>query len=140
MSVEENKAVVRRQIEEAWNRGDFSGVPEYISPEFVYHSPEGDLKSHEGFKKWVTIWRTSCPDFHMEINEMVGEGDTVAVRLSWAGTFTGKFQDNEPTGKKIGLREAWFFHFKDGKDMGPIPHGNLNAVLEQMGIKGGRVK
>ncbi len=133
MSLEQNKAVIRREIDEAWNRGDFSAVPEMISPDFVYRIPAGDLKGHEGFIRWVSIWRTACPDFHMEIQEMVGEGETVAARLSWSGTFTGDFQGSRPNGKKIGLREAWFFRFKDGKDVGPIPYGNVDSVLRQMG-------
>ena len=55
MPVEENKAVVRREVEEAWNRGDFSGVPEMISPDFIYRTPEGDVKGEDGFKRWVSI-------------------------------------------------------------------------------------
>ena len=135
MSIEQNKTVIRREVEEAWNRGDFSGVPEMISPGFVYHTPEGDLKGQDGFKRWVSIWRTACPDFHMEVVEIVGEGNTVAARLKWSGTFTGKFQGYQPTGKKIGAREAWFFYFRNGKDLGPVPYGNLNAVLQEMGIE-----
>ena len=91
MGVEENKANIRRQVEEFWNKGDFSSVPELISPDFIYPIPTEELIGHAGFKQWVKIWHTACPDFHMTINEMVGEDDTVVVNLSWTGTFTGKF-------------------------------------------------
>ena len=134
MSVEENKANVRRQVEEFWNQGNFTSVPELISPDFVYHIPRGDLKGQDGFKQWVNIWHTACPDFHMEIDEIVGEGDTVAVRLTWTGTFTGKFMDFEPTGNRITMKESWFFRFKDGKDLGPLPFGNMRSLFQQMGI------
>ncbi len=134
MSVEENKAVVRRIIDELWNKGDFSVVPELISPDFIYHIPVGELKGHDGFIQWVTIWRTACPDFHMTVDEMVGEGDTVVARLSWTGTFTGKFMDYEPTGNKIYMTEAWFMRFKDGKELGPVPFANLRSLFQQMGI------
>ena len=70
----------------------------------------------------------------MTIDEIMGEGDSVAVRLTWSGTFTGKFQDNEPNGANLVNKEAWFFHFKDGKDTGPIPYGNVDRVLKQMGV------
>ena len=134
MSVEENKEVVRRIIGELWNKGDFSVVPELISPDFVYNIPAGDLIGHDGFIQWVTIWRTACPDFKMSIDEMVGEGDTVVARLSWTGTFIGKFMDYEPTGNIINMTEAWFMRFKDGKDLGPAPFANLLSLFQQMGI------
>ena len=134
MGIEENKENVRRQIEEFWNRGDFSAVPELISPEFNYHTPIGDLLGYDGFKQWVDIWRTACPDFHMTIDEIVGEDETVAVRLAWTGTFTGRLLEYEPTGNKVNMNEAWFYHFKDGKDLGPLPYGNPDSAFVQMGI------
>jgi predicted ester cyclase len=134
MGIEENKANIRRQVEECWNKGELSSVHELISPAFVYHTPKGDLKGQDGFKEWVNIWRTACPDFNMTIDEMVGEGNTVAVRLSWTGTFTGKFLEYEPTGNKVSMKEAWFYHFKDGKDLGPIPFANILSLIHQMGI------
>ena len=134
MSVEENKANIRRQVEECWNKGDFSAVPELISSDFIYHTPVGDLKGHDGFKQLIMIWRTACPDIQVKIDEMVGEGDTVAVRLSWEGTFTGKFQDYEPTGNKVKMKESFFYHFKDGKDLGPLVYANHLSLIQQMGV------
>ena len=134
MGVEENKANIRQQMEECWNKGDFTSVPELISPDFVYHAPQKDVTGLEGFKQWVTVWRTAFPDFHMTVHEIVGEEDTVAVRLTWEGTFTGKFEHHEPTGNKVSMNESWFYHFKDGKDIGPLPYGNMLSLIQQMDI------
>ncbi|MFC1948266.1 ester cyclase [Chloroflexota bacterium] len=134
MGIEENKANIKRQVEDCWNKGDFASVPELISPDFVYHTPKGDLIGQEGFKQWVTIWRTALPDLHFAIDEIVGEEDTVAVRLSWSGTFIGRFQNHEPTGNRVAMNEGWFYHFTDGKDLGPLPFGNLLSVVQQMGV------
>jgi len=92
------------------------------------------LKGHDGFKQLITIWRTACPDIQVTIDEMVGEGDTVAVRLSWEGTFTGKFQNYEPTGNKVKMKESFFYHFKDGKDLGPLVFANHLSLIQQMGV------
>ena len=134
MGIEENKANIRRQVQECWNKGNFSAVTELISPDFLYHTPMGDLIGHEGFIQLVTIWRTACPDIEVTINELVGEGDSVAVRLSWEGTFTGKFQDSEPTGNKVKMEESFYHHFKEGKDLGPIVYANHLSLFQQMGI------
>ena len=50
MAVEENKANIRRQVEEFWNKGDFTSVPELISEEFIYRIPGGELKGYDGLK------------------------------------------------------------------------------------------
>lgn len=134
MGIEENKVNIKRQVEKCWNKGDFSGVTELISPEYVYHTPNGDLTGHEGFIQLITLWRTACPDIRVNIDEMIGEGDAVAVRLSWKGTFTGKFQDYEPTGNPIKMEESFYHHFKEGKDLGPIAYANHLSLIKQMGV------
>ena len=135
MGIEENKAAIRQEVDEAWNKGEYSEVISMISPEYIYHSPTGrDLKGHDGFRQIFSIWRTACPDLHAEIREIVGEGDTVVVQLSWTGTFTGKFLDSEPTGNKIHMQEVWIHHFRDGKDAEATPFANLQSLANQTGI------
>lgn len=134
MGIEENKANIRRQVEECWNKGDYTGVPEMISPDYVYHSANGDMTGQEGFKQIFVIWRTACPDIHAVIKELVAEGDTVVMNVSWKGTFTGNFMSIEPTSNKIHMKEVWIHHFKDGKVIETTPFGNLQSLTSQMGI------
>ncbi len=135
MGIEENKAVIIQEVADAWNKGEYSEVIRMISPEYTYHSPTGrDFKGHDGFRQIFSIWRTACPDLHAEIKEIIGEGNTVVVHISWTGTFTGKFLDFEPTGNKIRMEEVWIHHFKDGKDVEGTPYANLKSLASQMGI------
>lgn len=133
MGLEENKANVRRQIDECWNKGDYSGIPEMISPDYVYHSVR-DFTGQEGFKQIFIIWRTACPDIHAVIEELVGEDNTVVMSVSWKGTFTGNFLEFEPTGNKIDMKEVWVHHFDDGKVVEATPYANLLSLFRQMGI------
>jgi steroid delta-isomerase-like uncharacterized protein len=134
MSIEENKENIRRQIEECWNKGDFSSVPELVSPDFIYHTPKKDLHGTDGFKDWVNTWRTGFPDFHMTVEKMIAEEECVVVQLTWKGTFTGIFDGNQPTGNKAKMDELWLYRFQDGKDVGPLPYGNMLSLIQQMGI------
>ena len=134
MGIEENKANIRRQINKCWNKGDFSAVPKLISQDFIYHTPKKVLKGIDGFKEWVDLWRTGFPDFHMTVEEMIGEKDTVVVKLTWEGTFTGVFDGYNPTGNKVKMDELWLYRFQNGKDIGPLPYGNMLSLIEQMGI------
>jgi predicted ester cyclase len=134
MSVEKNKATIRRVVEEVFNRGNVSIIPELIDPEYVYRSTFGEYKGPEGFKRLVLEERAAIPDEHMQIDEMIGEGDRLAVRLSWTGTFTGKWGPLEPTGRKINMTAAFFYRFRDGKEVEAIPFANMLVFFQQLGI------
>jgi len=133
MSTEKNKAVIRRVVEEVFNKGDMSVVPEFIAPDYVYHSPFGEFKGPEGFKQMVAMTRAAFPDIHMKIDDMVAEGEKLAVRLSWEGTFKGKFGDIKPTGKQVNMTAAYFYRFKDGKEAEVTPVDS-HALYRALGI------
>ena len=134
MSAEKNKAVIRRVAEEIFNKGNMSVVPEIIAPNYVYHSPFGDFKGPEGFTQFVGMTRNAFPDFHMTIDDMIGEGEKLAVRLNFTGTFKGKFGDMEPTGKQFNMTAAYFYRFENGKEVEALPFSDMLNFYQQLGI------
>lgn len=133
MSVEKNKATLRRVYEEVFNKGNLAIIPELIAKDFVFNSPFGKYNGTDGFKQMVAGTRAAFPDFNMKIDDMVAEGDKVAVRLSIRGTFKGKFGDFEPTGKQFNMTSAYFYRFKDGKEVEVTPVDPL-ALYRELGI------
>ena len=135
MGIEENKESMRRQIEECWNKGDFSVVPEIISPDFSMMDLAGiELKGHEGFRQMVSFWRGVFPDLHFTIDDMMAEGDKVAICVTYTGTFKGKLWDIEPTGNHIEMSEATFYKMKDGKEVSQSNYIDFLSFYQQSGI------
>ena len=134
MSMEENKATLRRTFDEVLNKGDTSIIPELISTDYVHAGPLGEYKGLEGYNQWLTMIRTAIPDLWAKIDEMVAEGDTVAARISLGGTFTGKLGDYEPTGKPVNISAAYFYHYKDGKEVEAIPFVDSLTMAQQFGM------
>ena len=134
MSVEENKAVIRRVTEEILNKGDMSLVPELIAPDYVYHSRFGEFKGPEGFKQFVKMMNNAFPDIHYTIDDMVAEGDKLAARITFRGTFKGKFGDIEPTGKQFNMTIAFFFRLAGGKEVDSLPYIDMLTWYRQLGI------
>lgn len=101
MTVQESKAIVLRLFDEVWNEGRLATIEEVIAPAFEGHDPFAPkgLQGHEGFKQYVTQFRTAFPDVHFTIEAQIGEDDLVVTRWSAQGTFTGPFLDLKPTGK-----------------------------------------
>ena len=134
MGVEENKKAQRRIVEEVFNNKDLSVIPELISPDFEYEEFFGSFKGPEGFRQMCEMQNAAFPDLHYTIEDMIGEGDKLVTRMTWSGTFKGKFGPIEPTGKHIVLTEAAFSTFKDGKETGPLTIADMLSFFQQAGI------
>jgi predicted ester cyclase len=99
MSTEENKALSRRVIEDIFNKQNPALADELIDANFIDHGM--GFKGPEGFKNYVTTFTTAFPDLHLTIDDMVAEGDKVAMRLTARGTHKGDFMGIAPTGKQF---------------------------------------
>jgi len=97
MSTEDNKATVRRWIEEGGNQGNVAVFDELSAPNWVYHDPNfPDAHTLADYKRSITEARSAFPDFHTTIEDLIAEGDKVVMRSTWRGTNrqTGHRDDN----------------------------------------------
>lgn len=101
MSVEENKAAYHHIIEEVWNKGNLSLIESHVHPDFFWSASGLEYRGAEGFGQMVTMMREAFPDLHVTIDDMVGEGDRLVVRVTVSGTMKGTFMGIPPTGKKV---------------------------------------
>ena len=134
MGVEENKAVIQHDIEELYNKGDLSVADEILAHDFVRRTPSGELRGPEATKQIVKLLRTAFPDFHCTIDDMVAEGDKVAVGITWTGTHKGDFMGIPPTGKKIKISEAIFYRFENGKEVELRSYMDVLDFYQQLGV------
>jgi steroid delta-isomerase-like uncharacterized protein len=135
MSVEENKAVIRRLVHQVWNGGNTSLITELLAANYVYHNSRGDeLRGAKGFERRMTVLKAAFPDLHMEIEDIFGEGDKVAYRLRTSGTFLGKLGDNEPTGKSFKTGASVFSRFEDGKVVEDVEYISEPTFVQQVGV------
>ena len=103
-SVVAHKAVVQRLVDDVMNAGRLDVVDELYTPELARRARE-----------WMPPFRESFPDVHMEVVQMVCEGDTVAARFICSGTHRGAWRGHEPTGRRFHVDEVYFFEFAEGR-------------------------
>jgi predicted ester cyclase len=114
--LEQNKAIERRMVEEALNKGNLAVVDECLTTNFIYHGPGGvEVKGTEGYQKFLTDLRTAYPDIHVKIEDIVAEGDMVATRTTCTFTFTGQAGKVAPTGRQVTMIGSILDRFKGGK-------------------------
>jgi predicted ester cyclase len=67
---EENKALVRRVVDEAWNQGDLRVVDEIFAPDYREHNPSpGQEPGIDGYKAGVSMMRAAFPDLFLDVGE-----------------------------------------------------------------------
>lgn len=132
MSTQENKAVARRYIE-AFNAGDFAAAADLFAPGAVLQG----VLAEGGIEATRLIWeqlRAAFPDHHNQIEELVAEGDTVTIRLTDQGTFTGQpFLGMSPTGKSFNIVAMEWLHLAEGKITRRWAARDSGAMLRQLG-------
>ena len=135
MSTEQNKATARRFYDDVMNRRDHALVDQllddsYTNPEHPPMVPQGK----EGAKIMFGMWDEAFPDYQMAIQDIVGEGDKVAVRWIFTGTNSGPFMGMHATGKAVKVGGINFFRFKDGKIADNLPEFDKFGMMQQLGV------
>jgi steroid delta-isomerase-like uncharacterized protein len=135
MAIEQNKTTARRWSEELWGRGDLAVADEIIAPDYVRHDP-GDpflARGPEDVKRIVTMLRGMFPDFHIEVEAVVAEGDFVVSRYTSTATDTVGFMGMPPTGRSIRTPAIQMFRFANGKIVESWAARDDMGTLRQLG-------
>ncbi len=116
MSVEENKAVVRRLFEEVTNGHNLDVLEELVAEDVVNHAAtEEHKRGIEGFRHVMEWGHTLLPDGRYEVLNMIAEGDMVACRVRASGTMQGEMFGIPPTGKSFSAEHVHWHRIEDGK-------------------------
>lgn len=133
-STEVNKALVQQMLE-LLVRGDLNTVDQVVAPNWVNHDPSlPPLQGYEGFKQLSMIFRSALPDEHIEIEDMLAEGDKVATRFRLRGTNTGSFQGMPPTGRAIDITATGIFRVVDGRGTDNWVNVDSLGLMQQLGV------
>jgi len=133
---EQNKEVVQQMLENVFSGGDMDAIDEVIAPDFIEHEelPPGMPAGREGIKASIAMMHAAFPDFTVTIDDMIAEGDRVAVRLTWSGTQDGEFMGMPPTGKSFSMNVFDIFRMEGGQ---VVEHWGLSdtmAMMTQLGM------
>lgn len=116
MSAEENRAVIRRAYDELWNEREVSVVDELVAEDFLNHAaPPGRQRGRQGLKDVVRMFEGAFPDFRYEVEDVISEGEKVAVRDVFTGTHRGEFMGVPATGNRVAMEAIHIYRFGGGK-------------------------
>ena len=139
MSEEANKALIRKIIEEALNGGNLDLADEHFTDDYVVHiagRPEFEAgpRGPEAFKQVIGMWRAACSDWHMEIEDLVADGDLVANRFTTKATHDGPMLGIPPTGNRFTVNGQEMHRLRDGKVTESWVCDDVPSILVQLGV------
>ena len=113
---EENKALILGLYEEVWNQHNPEAADEFVAPDvFTRDMVSEHQHGIDGYKHLVRWMHTAFPDLHIDIEDIITEGDKVATFVTLSGTHTGPLRDLEPTDRQVSVKHAHWYRLGNGK-------------------------
>lgn len=134
MSTEQNKPLVRRLIEEGFNKGNERVIDELVAPNFATREESMRAVGLAGFKEMVAAFRTAFPDARMTIEDVIAEGDKVITWAYFTGTHRGPLEGIPPTGKRVKVKDVDLFRIEQGKVVESSTTFDRLGMLKQLGV------
>jgi len=129
-----NKAVIGR-LAELWNTGNLSIADEIFGADFVNHDPNyPEVTNLESYKGHVAGIRTGFPDFHVTAEDLIAEGDKVAVRWIITATHQGELAGIPATGIEVTWTGMTIWRFADGRLLEGWWAIDVLGLLQQLGV------
>jgi predicted ester cyclase len=121
---EANKAAIRRLVDEVLNGGHLAVIDELYAPELAGAA-----------RRWIAPFLASFPDVHMEIVELIAEGQKVVGRFTCSATHLGAWLGQPPTGRRFErVDEVSIFRFHEGRIVHVWSLEDTLGRLRQLGL------
>ncbi len=117
MSSQDNKALIRRFYDEAWDRTNYDVCDDVFAKDYIRHDARGGepAPGPEGQKQIAAAFRRAFPDLRFVVAMLVAEGDIVVGYWTATGTHLGPWAGVDPTGRGASFSGVNIFRFDDGK-------------------------
>lgn len=128
MTAETNKHIMERFTSEFLTTGNAALAEDFLNPDVVLHFAGQQLRGRNSYLAVVAANGDTFEDLRWTVEEMVADGDTVAVRYTMTGTHRGEFAGVPPTGKAVLAQSMAFYRLADGQIV------EERAQLDRLGI------
>ena len=130
MTIDENKLLVRRFIEEIINTGNVDAIEHFIAPDYTeVHEGKKHPIGIQGAKEHILGVRQTYPDLTLTVEQQIAEGDWVATCITARGTHKGSWLGMKPTGKAVAFTGVNINKVVDGRI---FEHGGAANLFEPL--------
>jgi steroid delta-isomerase-like uncharacterized protein len=128
------KTMAQRWFTEVMNEGNEEVIDELCAENFVDRDPlPGTSPDRQGIHDFVKQVRAAFPDIEMTADDILVEGDQLAVRSTMRGTHQGEFMGIPASGKKVEVSNYDFVRFENDQVVEHWGTIDSAALMEQIG-------
>ena len=129
-----NETIIRRFVEEVINQGNYEVIQELLHPDYVYRSPDQELRGAEALEALFTAYRSGLPDMHASIDDLIVAGNKVVIAITLSGTHTGELLGIPATEKSIRVHGMVQSRLEAGKIVEEWEILDMLGMFQQLGI------
>jgi steroid delta-isomerase-like uncharacterized protein len=134
MAPEERKDLIRRSLDELWNKGNLDVCEDVFAAHCSFHDPSFPIEGVAGIKDQVRLLRQAQPDLHMDVQDVLVDGDLTATRWTMGGTARGEFRGLPATGKTYVMTGTTTDKWESDRIVESWVNYDLLGALQQLGI------
>ena len=134
--IETNRALARRWFAEVWNAGREEVIDQMIAPDARARGlaqAGRDLVGPAAFKEFYRPMKSALPDIHIDVDDVLAEGDQTAIRLTARGTHTGPGLGVPPSGRPVVFTAIVWARWRDGQIVEAWNEFDAASVMAQVG-------
>ena len=136
MSIEENKAKVRRFFEELLSTDNFAVADVILSPDFRFYFAGSPVAMDlESYMEFLVARRAAFPERRFIVEDMIGEGDKVSARFTMRGTHKGEFRGIAPSGTELTMTGIDMIRISEGKLVEDRVEVDQLGIMQQLGAE-----
>jgi steroid delta-isomerase-like uncharacterized protein len=135
MSIEENKAIAYRFVEDIWNAENPDAFDELVAADFISHNSTFGEEGldREGLKQMINDFQAALSGLKVNIEDMIAEGDKVAIRGAQRGTHASEIAGVPATGKEITATWLVILRIEDSKIVERWVNWDEQGFMKQLG-------
>jgi steroid delta-isomerase-like uncharacterized protein len=130
--IAQNKEIVRRFMDECWNKGDQQAMRDLIADKCRYHDPA--FPGVENLQQHIMTCRSGFPDLTFTTEDMLGERNEVVVHWTVRGTQRGPFLGVQPTNRACTVSGTSITRVEGGKIVENWADWNVLTLMQQLGV------
>jgi steroid delta-isomerase-like uncharacterized protein len=130
----ENKVLIRRWFEEVWNKGRASAIDEMATSQTMIHGLGPVAQDVAAFKQFHAAYRNAFPDVKIQVDDVITEGDKVAVRWSGTGTHSGDGLGFAATSRPVQFSGMTIARVDNGKLVEGWNVFDQLGMMQQLGV------
>jgi steroid delta-isomerase-like uncharacterized protein len=130
-ALDRNKQIIRTLYEDCINRGRLDLLGALLAEDFL--TPTGE-KGASAFRSNIEGLRGGFPDIHFKVEDLIAEGDRVAVRWSWVGTHKGGFRGFAASDKQVTDTGITIYRIEGDRLAQAWLQTDRLGVLQQIGV------